>query len=106
MKKKIVILGSTGSIGRTTVNLIKKDKKKFNVILLTTYKNINNPLKVGRYHSLQVSAPSEKLRRKSLKITAIDPVRDVPMSFEDTGRRLFGLQYHPESFLTNQGEFS
>ena len=70
----------------------------------TTYKNIKNPLKVGRYHSLQVSAPSEKLLRKSVQITAIDPVRDVPMSFEDTDRRLFGLQYHPESFLTSQGK--
>ena len=35
MKKKIAILGSTGSIGKSTLELIKKDKKNFNVILLT-----------------------------------------------------------------------
>ena len=29
MKKKIAILGSTGSIGKTTFDIIKKDKKKF-----------------------------------------------------------------------------
>ena len=29
MKKKIAILGSTGSIGKTLINLIKKDKKEF-----------------------------------------------------------------------------
>jgi len=35
MKKKIVILGSTGSIGKTLLNIIKKNKIFFNVILLT-----------------------------------------------------------------------
>ena len=36
MKKKIAILGSTGSIGITTLNIIKKDKKNFDIYLLTT----------------------------------------------------------------------
>ena len=36
MKKKIAILGSTGSIGNTTLGIIKKDKKNFNIILLST----------------------------------------------------------------------
>ena len=35
MKKKIAILGSTGSIGKTLLNLINKDKKNFEIILLT-----------------------------------------------------------------------
>ena len=39
MKKKIAIIGSTGSIGKTTFSIIKKDKKNFEVILLTTHKN-------------------------------------------------------------------
>tara|TARA_B100001250_G_C19793384_1_gene787605 strand:- start:719 stop:1879 length:1161 start_codon:yes stop_codon:yes gene_type:complete len=38
MKKKIAILGSTGSIGKTTINLIKNNKKKFEVKLLSTNK--------------------------------------------------------------------
>ena len=29
MKKKIAILGSTGSIGKSTLEVIEKDKKKF-----------------------------------------------------------------------------
>ncbi len=41
MKKKIVILGSTGSIGKQTLEIIKNNKKKFNVILLSTNENIN-----------------------------------------------------------------
>ena len=39
MKKKIAILGSTGSIGKSLVDIIKKDKKNFDVILLTANKN-------------------------------------------------------------------
>ena len=40
MKKKIVILGSTGSIGQNTLSLIRKDKKNFEIKLLSTNKNI------------------------------------------------------------------
>jgi len=39
MKKKIIILGSTGSIGSTTIKIISRDKKSFNVILLTANEN-------------------------------------------------------------------
>ncbi len=41
MKKKIAILGSTGSIGRQTLDIIRKNKKNFKVILLTANKNHN-----------------------------------------------------------------
>ena len=41
MKKKIAILGSTGSIGRQTLDIIRKNKKDFKVILLTANKNYN-----------------------------------------------------------------
>ena len=39
MKKKIAILGSTGSIGESTLEIIKKDKKNFNIFLLTANNN-------------------------------------------------------------------
>lgn len=39
MKKKIVILGSTGSIGKNLLNVIKKNHKTFNIKLLSTNKN-------------------------------------------------------------------
>ena len=42
MKKKIAILGSTGSIGRTSLDIIKKDLKSFTIILL--YANSNYSL--------------------------------------------------------------
>ena len=40
MKKKIAILGSTGSIGKTTINLLKKNKNKYVIKLLSTNKNV------------------------------------------------------------------
>ena len=39
MKLNIAILGSTGSIGKSLLNIISKDKKKFKILLLTA--NIN-----------------------------------------------------------------
>ena len=39
MKKKIIILGSTGSIGKTSLNIVEKNYNKFNVQLLTTNRN-------------------------------------------------------------------
>ena len=69
-----------------------------------TYKEIGNPLRVARYHSLQVHPDSLDSLNETIKITARDPLRKTPLSFEDLDRKLFGLQYHPESFLTNQGK--
>ncbi len=40
-KKKIAILGSTGSIGKQTIDLIRKDKKNFDILLLTANNNYN-----------------------------------------------------------------
>jgi len=39
MKKKIAILGSTGSIGKSTLEVIKKNKKDFDVVLLSANNN-------------------------------------------------------------------
>ena len=38
-KKKIAILGSTGSIGKTLLKIIEKDKKNFDIVLLTANKD-------------------------------------------------------------------
>ena len=39
MKKKIAILGSTGSIGKTLFNILLKEKKNFELVLLTADKS-------------------------------------------------------------------
>jgi len=48
MKKKIVILGSTGSIGKTTFSILKKNKNFFNIKLLTTNRNIKELIKQSK----------------------------------------------------------
>ena len=45
MKKKIAILGSTGSIGQNTVKIIQTNKKDFNVIFLSSNNNIKKLFK-------------------------------------------------------------
>ena len=44
MKKDIFLLGSTGSIGQTTLKIIQKDKKRFRLKLLTTNNNVEKIL--------------------------------------------------------------
>ena len=39
MKKKIAILGSTGSIGKSTLDIIRKDKKSFEIVFLSANNN-------------------------------------------------------------------
>ena len=48
MKKKIVILGSTGSIGKTTFSIVKKNSKDFSVQLLSTNSNISTIIKQAK----------------------------------------------------------
>ena len=48
MKKKIAILGSTGSIGRSLISILKKDKKNFEIILLTADKNDRELIKQAK----------------------------------------------------------
>jgi len=48
MKKKIVILGSTGSIGKSTLDVIRKDKKNFDVILLSANNNYKKLIKQAK----------------------------------------------------------
>ena len=47
-KKKLAILGSTGSIGKTLIEIIKNDKKNFKIILLTADKNYKEILKQAK----------------------------------------------------------
>jgi len=48
MKKKIAILGSTGSIGKNTIKIIRKDKNTFDINLLSTNKNITEVIKQAK----------------------------------------------------------
>ena len=45
MKSKIAILGSTGSIGKNTLDIVRKDKKNLKIVLLTANKNYKKLIK-------------------------------------------------------------
>jgi 1-deoxy-D-xylulose-5-phosphate reductoisomerase len=45
MKKKIAILGSTGSIGKNLINIIEKEKNKFQIDLISAHKDYNTLLR-------------------------------------------------------------
>ncbi len=53
MKKKIAILGSTGSIGKCLINIIKKDKKNFEIILLSADANYKDLLKQAKFFKVK-----------------------------------------------------
>ncbi len=54
----------------------------------------------ARYHSLAADAASLPA---SLKVTAVSE-KDEVMAVEDASKQLFGLQFHPESVMTDVGE--
>ena len=53
MKKKIAILGSTGSIGKTLLKIIENDKKNFDVVLLTANTDHKTLLKQAKKFNVQ-----------------------------------------------------
>ncbi len=65
--KKIIILGSTGSIGKQTLEIIKKDKNKFRILLLSTDKNINILLKQIKTFKVENIVVTNKKKYKILK---------------------------------------
>ncbi len=60
----------------------------------------NKTFKVGRYHSLKLYEP---YKSNKLKITMRCVKSNIPMAFEDKKNSVYGFQFHPESFLTENG---
>ncbi len=53
MKKKIAILGSTGSIGKCLIDIIKKDKKNFEIVLLSADENYKELLLQAKFFKVK-----------------------------------------------------
>jgi 1-deoxy-D-xylulose-5-phosphate reductoisomerase len=78
MTKTITILGSTGSIGKILLNIIKKNKKKYNIVLLTA----NND-----YETLYFQA--KKFKVKNLIITNKDSFKILKKKCSKTNIKVF-----------------
>ncbi len=68
MKRKIAILGSTGSIGKTLLNLISKEKKIFEVQLLTANKDYKTLLYQAKKFKVKNLIITNKESYKLLKL--------------------------------------
>jgi 1-deoxy-D-xylulose-5-phosphate reductoisomerase len=69
MKKKIVILGSTGSIGKTLIDILKKEKNNITMSLLTSntnYKELLKQVKIFDVKNIIISDPKIFLKVKIL----------------------------------------
>lgn len=64
------------------------------------FKGLPEKIPVARYHSLAVQP--ETIPGTGLMITGIADDGEI-MSVEDPQRRVYGLQYHPESVMTPDG---
>jgi len=77
MRKKIIILGSTGSIGKATLSIIKKNKKDFKVVCLTAKNNYKllakqanefNVKNIIIYNKSYSNLLKKNLKNKSIRI--------------------------------------
>ncbi len=77
MYKDLILLGSTGSIGISTLNVIKKNKKKIKIHLLSTNSNIKkihkqavefNVKKIVIYDQSKLHKYSHLLKKKKIKV--------------------------------------
>ena len=56
---------------------------------------------VGRYHSLKLYEP---FKSNKIKISMRCSKTNIAMGFEDIKNKIYGVQFHPESFLTKNGD--
>ncbi len=85
-------VGKASNVVHGKVSKIKIVRKK------VLFKNISETDSV-RYHSLSVKIPEE-----NEIVTAVSEFDNEVMAIEDTGKKLFGVQFHPESYLSKNGE--
>ena len=76
---------------QSTINVLPKS------YLYKHYKKLS----VGRYHSLKLKEPFQS---SSIDITMRCQKTNVAMALEDKKNKIFGFQFHPDSFLTKNGK--
>jgi anthranilate synthase/aminodeoxychorismate synthase-like glutamine amidotransferase len=85
IEQKKIYHGYQSEIKVTSNNSLFKKNRKFNV---------------GRYHSLKLKEP---FTAKNFEITMRCAISNVAMAIENNKEKIYGFQFHPESFLTENG---
>ena len=83
MKQKIAILGSTGSIGSSLLNIINRDKNNFDIVLLSANKNYKKILHQARLFNVKNLLISDKRIYKKLSSSIKYKKINFFNSFED-----------------------
>ena len=83
MKKKIAILGSTGSIGKTLLDIIRKDRKNFEIVLLTADVNYKLLLKQAKEFQVKNLIIANKKKVKLLKQEKISQSVNILSNFNN-----------------------
>ena len=78
MKKKLVILGSTGSIGKSLLTIIDKDKSSFDIVLLSAKKDYKTLIK-----------QSKKFNVKNLIIEDIESFKLLKKKLSNSKTKVF-----------------
>ena len=78
MKKKIIILGSTGSIGQSTLKIIRANNNDFSIQLLSTNKNIN-----------KIFNQAKEFKVKNIIINNLKKYLEAKQKFKKKGFRIF-----------------
>ena len=86
MKKKIAILGSTGSIGKSLLKIIEKDKKKFKIELLTANKNYHELIRQTRKFNVKNVIIKNNLSYEKFKTINKNPNIKVYKSFDNLNK--------------------
>ena len=101
MKKRIAILGSTGSIGKTSLNIFKNNPKKFEIVLLSAnsnYKSICKQIKnfkpkyfiINNYKVFQKT--KKKFFKKKIKIfNNFNSLKSNKIKFDITISSIVGI---------------
>ncbi|WP_415301350.1 1-deoxy-D-xylulose-5-phosphate reductoisomerase [Candidatus Pelagibacter sp. Uisw_134_02] len=79
--KKIAILGSTGSIGSSLLNIIKKDKEKFKIELISANKNYRKIIKQAKFFNVKKLIITDKNSFLRAKIILKDSNFDIYNDF-------------------------
>ena len=83
MKKKIAIIGSTGSIGKTLIQLLKNEKKKYQIILLTAHSDYKTLLRQAKDFNVKNLIITNKDSYQLLKKKKLDSKINIYNNFDD-----------------------
>ena len=88
MKKKIAILGSTSSIGKSLLSIIKKDKKNFKIELLTANTNYKDLITQSKSFNVKNIIITDPISFKKTKIICKNKKINIFQNFESLKRIL------------------